>query len=139
MKALVDTNVLVDVLAERRPFCEDSSKVWTLSEAEEFRGIVSAVSLTTVFYLMRKWGGAAVGKRAVVLVRAVFRLAVCDEQVISQAIDADLEDFEDAVQYFSALRAGADCIITRDRGGFPSGPAIPVLTPTEFLAQLDLA
>jgi hypothetical protein len=62
-----------------------------------------------------------------------FTLALCDEQIINQAIDAGVEDFEDAVQYFSALRAEAACLVTRNPNHFPNA-AIPVLTPAEFLA-----
>lgn len=137
MRAFIDTNVLLDVLAEREPFYEHSSAVWALAEQGPLEGLVSAVSFTDVFYIVRRWGGPDSAREALLALRDVFCPAVCDAPVINQAIDSQLGDFEDAVQYFSALRADADCLLTRNPDDFPRRPAIPVLSPREFLAQLD--
>ena len=111
--------------------------VWSLAEKGNVDGLVSAVSYTTVFYMMRRWSGREAAAKAVRLLRDSFGLAVCDSFVINRAIDSDLPDFEDAVQYFSALHAEADCIITRNAPDFPRRPALPVLSPAEFLAQFE--
>jgi predicted nucleic acid-binding protein len=55
-------------------------------------------------------------------------------QVLNQAIDAGFSDFEDAIQFHSAVHAGADCLITRDAEHFTAA-MFPVLTPSEFLAS----
>jgi predicted nucleic acid-binding protein len=136
VNAFIDTNVLLDVLAKREPFYEDSAAVWTLAEQGGIQGLVSTVSFTNIFYVMRRWGGAKAARRAMVLLRDAFTPVPCDAMIINQAIDGEVEDFEDAVQYFSALHVGADCILSRDPAGFPREPAVPVLTPAEFLARL---
>ncbi len=138
MKAFVDTNVLLDVLAERGSFYEDSAAVWSLAEQGKVEGLVSAVSFTNIFYMMRRWADTATAKKAMHLLRDAFSPVACDSLVINQAIDSDLSDFEDAVQYFSALHAGADCILSRNPGDFPRRPAVPVLSPTEFLSQIEV-
>ncbi len=137
MRAFLDTNVLLDVLAERMPFYEHSSAVWSLAENGTIEGLVSAFSFTTVFYIVRKWGTADVARDALLALREVFAPAGCDATVINRAIDSELGDFEDAVQYFTAIRAEVDCLLTRDPDDFPRRPAIPVLSPREFLAHLD--
>jgi len=68
-----------------------------------------------------------------VLLRDTFTPVALDKQILDQAIDASLSDLEDAIQYFSAVRAGADCIISRDARAFPKSD-LPVLTPQEMLA-----
>ncbi len=137
MRAFYDTNVLLDVLLQRAPFYEDSAEVWTLAEMERLDGCVSAVSFTNVFYVLETLLDAAEARRAVKAMANIFTPATCDARVIRQAVEADLADFEDAVQYFSALHADADCILTRNPGDFPRRPAVPVLSPAEFLAQLE--
>lgn len=67
------------------------------------------------------------------MIRGTFAVIPLDEQILNQAIDADMKDFEDAVQFHSALRAGADCLVTRNPKHFPMG-YVPVQTPAEFLA-----
>jgi hypothetical protein len=50
------------------------------------------------------------------------------------SLPSKLRDFEDAVQHFSAVQAGAGCLISRNPDDFPRTSECPVLTPAEFLA-----
>jgi len=133
VKAFIDTNVLLDVLAKRESFYEDAATVWSLAEQGKVEGVVSALSFTTVFYVMRRWADVDAAKEAMRLLRDVFTPVACDSLIINRAIDSDLADFEDAVQFHSALSAQAECIITRNPDHFPRS-ALSVLSPTEFLA-----
>lgn len=132
-KIFVDTNVLIDVLVQRGEFLDDAADIWSLSEQGRVTGIIAAVSMTNIYYIVRKLSDHKTAMKAMVQLRDVFTLAACDGQVLSQAIDAKIADFEDAVQYFTAMHAGAAAIITRDPKHFPRG-TIPVVTPREFLA-----
>jgi predicted nucleic acid-binding protein len=134
MTVFVDTNVLLDVLARREPFYGDAAQVWTLAEEGRIGGFVSPVSLTNVFYIVRRLHDVRAARRALVLLRDTFKVAVCDEQLVDQALDSGIADFEDAVQYFGAVRVKADCIVSRDPRGFPRADP-PVLTPREFLSS----
>ena len=133
MNVFVDTNVLLDVLAKREPFYQDSANVWTLAEHGKIRGLVSALSFSNIYYIVRRLKDRRTADRAMLVLRDTFTPVACDEQVLGQAIDARMKDFEDAIQYFSAIRAESTCLISRNPDHFPRS-AIPVLTPTEFLA-----
>jgi predicted nucleic acid-binding protein len=137
VRAFFDTNVLLDVLLGRAPFYENSARVWTLAEMGRLEGYISAVSFTNVFYIVQGVRDRHEAERAVNTIVGIFTPATCDAQVIRQAVDAGVPDFEDAVQYFSALHAGVDCILSRNPDDFPHRPAVPVLSPTEFLGQLE--
>ncbi|MGB2819552.1 MAG: PIN domain-containing protein [Phycisphaerae bacterium] len=133
MNVFFDTNVLLDVLMNREPFYEHSAMAWTLAETRRIDGMVSAVSFPTVFYIARRTKGRRNARKAMTILRKAFNIAVCDEGIITQAIDSGMKDFEDAVQFFSAVRAGADCLLTRNPHHFPAD-AVPVRTPVDFLA-----
>ena len=133
MNLFVDTNVLLDVIAKRVQFLADSSAIWSLAESGQVTGLIASVSVTNIYYIIRKLSDHRTAMRAMVELRGIFTFAACDGQVISQAIEARMPDFEDAVQYFSALHAGADVLVTRNPKHFPRG-AVPVVTPTEYLA-----
>ena len=137
MKAFYDTNVLLDVLLQREPFYEDSARVWTLAELSRLEGYVSALSFPNIFYVLHKMRNRRDAARAVRTMLGIFSAVACNGDVIRQAIDSDLPDFEDAVQYFSALHAGADCILSRNAGDFPRRSAVPVLSPAELLARIE--
>ncbi|HEY3321828.1 MAG TPA: PIN domain-containing protein [Planctomycetota bacterium] len=133
MKVLLDTNVLLDVLLNREPFYADAAKLWSLAETGKIHGCVSALSFTNVYYVARHHQGALDARQMLRKTRDIFTTILCDAQIVNQAIDSDISDFEDAVQYFSSVHTAADCIITRNKRDFPKD-APPALTPHEFLA-----
>lgn len=135
-RVLVDINVLIDVLAKREPFLASAVEIWSAVETGRIRGLVSADSFSTIYYLLRRASNHRTALRALRLIRDVFEIVSLDEQLINQALDSSIGDFEDAVQYVSALRGEADCIVTRDLGHF-RGVEIPVLAPDAFLASIE--
>ncbi len=128
-----DTNVLLDVLAKREPFYEDSAAVWTLAEQGKVRGLLSALSFSNIYCIVRRLRDRRAAATAMRLLRDTFMPVALDEQVLHQAMDAGLKDFEDAIQYFSALHTEAACLISRNPDHFPRS-TLSVLTPREFLA-----
>jgi predicted nucleic acid-binding protein len=137
MKLLLDTNVLLDVLAARRPFYDAAARIWSLAEHEEVEAFVSAISFNNVYYIVRKAGGKAKADEALRTLRDLFTPVPLDARMINQSMDAPIDDFEGAVQFHSAARQKCDYLITRDPDGFP-GTGVPVLAPHEFLAVWDL-
>jgi predicted nucleic acid-binding protein len=133
MDVFVDTNVLLDVVGEREPFLENSLKVWTLADKGRIRAFISVISFTNVYYITRRQGDRAKADKAMRLLRASFEPVPLDEQILNQAIDSGLDDLEDAVQFYSALRCGAACLVTRNSQHFPTRDT-PVMSPAEFLA-----
>jgi len=133
-RVLVDINVLLDVLARREPYYAASAAVWTLAETRVIEGLISAVSIVTVYYLLHRAADHAAAMRGIRLLRDIFHVIPLDGPVIDDAIVSTLRDFEDAVQYHSALRAGAGIIVTRDVRHF-SKSGIPVLTPEAFVSR----
>jgi predicted nucleic acid-binding protein len=133
VRVLVDTNVLLDVLAERKAFYPEAMRVWTLAESDRLDAHVAAISFSNCYYLVRKHGGLRSAEKAVRLLRDVFTPVDLTARIITQAIDAGFDDFEDAIQFHSAIHAGAECILTRNPDHFPKAP-LSILTPAEFLA-----
>lgn len=133
MNLFIDTNVLMDILATREEFYADSERVWSLVETGRVKGFVSALTVANLHYLLRRAKGLAAARSAVGVLRNIFALVPLDAQVVREAIEAEIDDFEDAIQFFSALRAEADVLITRNARHFPTGD-LPIQAPGEFLA-----
>jgi predicted nucleic acid-binding protein len=132
MDVFIDTNVLIDVLAMREPFFAHSAGVWTLAEQGRVRGFISAISFNNSYYVVRKLRTRSTADKTMRLLRDIFHTIPLDAQILDQAIDAGFSDFEDAIQYFSAIRAGAGCIVSRDANAFLRSD-LPVMAPAEFL------
>lgn len=132
----LDTNVLLDVLARREPFYRAAQRIWTLAESRVLRASVSAISFNNCYYIIRKYGTREKADEALRLLRAVFEPVDLTARVLDRAMDAAWGDFEDAIQFHSALQVGANPLITRNPGDF-SASGVDVLTPVEFLAQRE--
>ena len=134
MNVLFDTNVLLDVILERQPFVVGSRRLWYWAESGKLRGWVSVLSFSNIYYIVRKARDAEIAAEVLIALRDSFELVACNAQIINQAIDAKFRDFEDAIQYFSALHADAACILTRNPDHFLAAE-LPILSPAEFLAS----
>jgi predicted nucleic acid-binding protein len=137
VKLLLDTNVLLDVLAARKPFYDTAARIWSLAEHKDVEAFVSAISFNNVYYIVRKAGGKEKADEALRTLRDLFTPVPLDGALINQAMDAPIDDFEDAVQFHSAARHKCDYLITRDPDGFPCS-GVPILSPQEFLAVWDI-
>ena len=139
MKVFLDTNVVVDFSAEREPFYEDAATFYEdaatiidMAYHKETSLIISSLTIVNMAYVMRKVKAREQVTEKIKQLMALCIVSPINKQVINDAIASRPSDFEDAVQYFSALQAGADLIITRDANGF-----MPVMTPAEFLARCE--
>ena len=133
MKVFLDTNLLLDVLAQRLPFYKASAQIWSLAESNQLEAFISAISFNNVYYVVRKREGKRKARNSISLLRDVFSIAPVDTRIIHQAIDSVMDDFEDAIQFYSAARIQASRLITRDPGHFPKD-TVPIVSPEEFLA-----
>ena len=135
---LVDTNVLLDVLAKREPFYASAAAVWSAVETGTVAGFISAISFNNTYYIMRKYGGESAARKAIIALRDIFTVVPLDARILNQSIDSALGDFEDAIQFHSAIRAGARHLVTRDPAHFATD-VLTVVSPDEYLAILEVA
>lgn len=132
-RLLVDTNVVLDLLARREPFYESASKLMSLSESGKVMLFVNSVTMLNTDYVLKKICGASESR----LIMRRFRLLVgvlsLTDRIVDLALNDDLfTDFEDAVQYHSAIENQIDGIITRDLKDFRLS-RIPIMTAQDFL------
>lgn len=131
-KVFLDTNVLLDVLARREGVYEAAARVWQMAERGEIVAHVSVISFSNIFYILRKLAGADVAVVALRRMRNLFTLVAFDGQVLNESLDSEIADFEDAVQYFSAIRSGCGILVTRDLKGFANAHQLAVISPLEL-------
>jgi len=129
-----DTNVLLDVLTRREPFFDHAAALWAMAERRQIDGMVSAMSLPTVYYLLRRIAGHAKATKAIKGIREVFDIVPLDREMIDQALDGGFDDLEDGIQACAAQRAEAQCIVTRDPKGFRRSQ-VPAIAPDKLIAS----
>lgn len=132
-KVFLDTNVVIDLLDKRDPFYNAAVSIFTLAYEKKLTLYVSPMTYATASYLLRKHGQEQM-KLLLHNFRQLSRVTLADEKVVDDALSSVFTDYEDALQYYSALSKKVDVIITRNVRDFKHA-RIPVLTPDEFLMQ----
>lgn len=135
MRLLLDTNILIDYFGRREPFFDACN---TLRIAEMFHEVelwASAKSFTDVFYVLERYVPADQLQQAFLKSRNFLHIASVSAEDVYQAAECGWNDFEDCLVYIAARNIGADCIITRDKGGFARS-SIPVASSAEFVSWL---
>lgn len=128
MKALIDVNVVLDVLLDREPHAAASAAVWAAIEVGVAKGVLAAHAITTIHYLVRKERGNAKAKDTIAAILRVFGVAAVDETAIRNALALPFGDFEDAVTAATAQTVGCDLIVSRNPRDFRGSP-VRVLAP----------
>ena len=135
MKVLIDTNVILDVLCKRQDFFEDSSMVMKYCEVDKIDGVISALSIPNIIYIMRKELDAEKTKDIIEKLQLIFTVADLKADDIKKALSLDFNDFEDALQSACASRIKADYIVTRNIIDFKNSRVIAI-KPSELLERI---
>lgn len=134
MKVLIDTNVILDYLADRTPFADNAEKIIELCGQEELTGAFTASSATDIYYILRKVTGREQALEHLKLLLSVLDVADVGKNDLLRAMELDMSDFEDALLAQCARRVKAEHIVTRNIGGFLKSP-IPPIAPSDFLSR----
>lgn len=132
MKVMFDTNIILDLLLDRQPFCEMSARVIDLSATKVIEGYVSASAITDIYYLAYKTIRDK-NKVCSLLERLlqIVSVAGVTETEILAALKSDWNDFEDTVQYLTAQNIEVSYIVTRNKKDYLSADIV-VAEPQEF-------
>ena len=135
MKALIDTNVILDVLCGRESFVKFSSMVWKYCEVNRIKGYISALSVPDIVYILRKELNPEKTKQVIDTLFLIFNVADLRASDLKKAGAMKSGDYEDALQMICAERIKADYIVTRNTADF-AGSRVPVITPYELVGEL---
>ena len=134
MKIFLDSDVIIDFLTNRNPFGVDAKMIFQLNEEEQIDIYTSAVALSNVNYII---GTLESEKIALVKTKKLLKLLrICQigQTTVDKAASSKFNDFEDALQNFSALESNINILITRNIKDYKKSE-LSILTPKEFHAK----
>lgn len=136
-KYFVDTDIIIDLLSKRLPHFHFAAVLFTLAEMGKFELYTTPTVMVNTFYLLRKQLGNDGAKTALRKLRMIIRVIDSSEKVMDQALNSSFNDFEDAVQYYTAMNAGISVILTRNLKDYKSADLL-VQTPEMLLVTQGL-
>jgi predicted nucleic acid-binding protein len=136
MNIFLDTNIILDYLdTNRQKLFPDSVKIFQLLENGDINLFASALTFSNIAYILRRMNYADLMQTFADL-REVLDVLPTDKDVLDTAIGSSFTDFEDAVQYYTAVCGNADVVITRNVDDFIQ-TSVPVMTPSAYLSSED--
>lgn len=131
-KIFVDSDIILDLIQERENY-SDALKLFTLIEENKVKGYVSPLIFANLFYILRKQESNAFAVQILMRLKALFRILTINEKIIELALSSGFKDFEDAIQYYSALEENVGYLITRNTEDYKKSGII-ICNAKEYLA-----
>lgn len=138
IRILVDTNIVIDLLAKRELFYKESAILFSLADKKALTLTVSSLTFAKINYILSKLTSKKDARTILRKFKVLVETLSLDDKITELALnDSNFPDFEDGLQYYSAIENQIDIIITRNKKDFKKS-TIPVLTAKEYLAKLSV-
>ncbi|MDO6601321.1 Predicted nucleic acid-binding protein, contains PIN domain [Arenibacter palladensis] len=134
-KILVDTNIVLDLLAKRKDFYHEAQQLFSLSDKKQIHLFVSSLTIANTYYILSQSLKIDNSRKILRKFKILVEVLPVDDKIINLSLDSDFKDFEDAIQYHTAVEYNIDLIITRNLKDFKQSQ-IPVMTAFEYLATI---
>lgn len=134
-KILIDTNIVIDLLSKRKDFYDDAADLFSQADKKELNLTISSLTFANTNYILTKLKSAKEAREILRKFKVLLELLSLDDKITELALsDESFPDFEDGLQYYSAIENDVDIIITRNKKDFKNS-RLPVLTAKEYLAR----
>jgi predicted nucleic acid-binding protein len=134
---LLDTNIILDLLAAREPFYAEAAELFSLADKKSIKLSVSALSFANIHYILSKFINDQEARKILRNFKVIVSVLPLDEKIVDLALNSDFKDFEDSIQYFTAIENAQKLIVTRNKSDFKHSK-IPIMTAGEFIKSLSL-
>ncbi|MGB8492725.1 MAG: PIN domain-containing protein [Bacteroidales bacterium] len=131
----LDTNIILDLLAYRMPFYTEAAKLFSLADKKKLKLSISSLCLADVHYILSKQNPEMETRNILRKFKVLVNVLPLDDKITDLALNSEFHDFEDAIQYYTAIENDQNIIITRNQQDFKESK-IPVMTAGEFIKSI---
>lgn len=134
-KVLVDTNIVIDLLAKRVPFYKEAQELFTLADYNKVKLYVSTLTFADTHYILTTKYKFDTARKLLMKFKMLVTVLPFDDKILDLVLVSDFKDFEDAIQFYIASENSMNIIVTRNKNDFiPS--SIPIFTAKEYLSRI---
>lgn len=135
-KLFIDTNIIVDLIADRKPFSKYAIQLFQKAELKEIELFTSSHSIATTHYLLKKYLEEKELRTVLYGLFEYLQVIAVDEAILKKCLRSSHKDFEDSIQIHCASTIEKiDCIVTRNTKDFKSSE-IPAYNPDEIMLRM---
>ena len=135
-KIFVDSDIVLDLLSARQPHYNYAAELFSLADEDSVKIFVSSLSFANVNYILSKQYSADQARKKLLKFKTLVSVLSVNDKTIELALASDFKDFEDAIQYYTAIENGLSILLTRNLRDFKKAE-ITVLTAEQFLKAIE--
>jgi len=136
-KLFIDTNIVIDLLSRREPFYEEAAELFSFADKKQVELSVSSLTIANTSYALLRQMDSKKAKSVLRKLRLILKILPLDDKIIGLALnDVTFSDFEDGLQYFTAIEDGQELIITRNLKDFKNSK-LPTMTAKQFIETIE--
>jgi predicted nucleic acid-binding protein len=139
-KVFIDSDIILDLVQKRTPHFQPAVDLFTLIEENRVKGFVSPLIFSNLYYILRKVESRHFARDVLSRLKALLGVLTIDEKIIQLSLLSNFNDFEDAIQYYTAMENHLDYLVTRNKNDYKE-PGIVICNAKEYCAlrNADLA
>ena len=131
----LDTNIVLDLLAYRMPFYTEAAKLFSLADKKKLKLSISSLCLADSHYILSRQKPEMEVRNILRKFKVLVIVLPLDDKITDLALNSEFRDFEDAIQYYTAIENDQDLIITRNQQDFKESK-LPVMSAGEFIKTI---
>ncbi|NBC84305.1 MAG: PIN domain-containing protein [Bacteroidetes bacterium] len=136
-KLFVDTNIVIDLLSRREPFFEEAAELFSLADKKQVELSVSSLTVANTSYALLRQMDSNKAKSILRKLRLILKILPLDDKIVGLTLNDDtFTDFEDGLQYFTAIEYEQEVIITRNLMDFKNSK-LPTMTAKQFIESIE--
>jgi predicted nucleic acid-binding protein len=135
-KIFLDTNIILDLLACRIPFYTEAAELFSLADKKKLTLSISSLSLADTYYILSRQNPEMEVRKILRKFKVLVTVLALDNKITDLALNSEFRDFEDAIQYYTAIENEQELIITRNQSDFKDSK-IPIMTAGEFIKSIE--
>lgn len=134
-KLLIDTNIIFDLLSKRDLYYDAAAQLFSLSDQKQIELKVCSLSFANTHYILKRQLSEAKVREILRKLKVLVEVVPLNSTVLDKALNSEFKDFEDGLQYYSAMESNVDIIITRNLKDFKKSN-IPIMTASQFITLI---
>ena len=135
-KLFLDTNIILDLLGYRMPFYTEAAQLFSMADKKKVKLSISSLCIADAHYILSRQNPETEVRQILRKFKVLVNVLPLDDKITDLALNSDFRDFEDAIQYYTAIENDQDLIVTRNQPDFKESK-IPVMSAGEFIKSLE--
>ena len=136
-KLFIDTNIVIDLLSRRMPFYDGAANLFSMADKKLVEISISSLTIANTSYTLLRQMDSNKAKSILRKIRLIVNILPLDDKIVGLALNDDsFSDFEDGLQYFTAIENNQNIIITRNLKDFKNSK-LPAMTASQFLETME--